>query len=73
MCYNILIYLSLIMICLQSYENFKSLIDPSVNIVFVTLLFVLNISKLSIKNVMYWEHFIKKKRCKRCKVSHRVI
>ena len=54
------------MICLQSYENFKSLIDPfwSVSILFVTLLFVLNISKLCPANVTstYWKHFIKKKR-----------
>ena len=54
------------MICLQSYENFKSLIDPlrSVSILFVTLLFVLNISKLCLANVTstYWKHFIKKKR-----------
>ena len=56
------------MICLQSYENFKSLIDPlrCVSILFVTLLFVLNISKLCPANVTkfstYWKHFIKKKR-----------
>ena len=63
MCYNILIYLSLIMICLQSYENFKSLIDHlwSVSILFVTLLFVLNISKLFLADVTYWKHFIYKK------------
>ena len=63
MCYNILIYLSLIMICLQSYENFKSLIDHlwSVSILFVTLLFVLKISKLFLADVTYWKHFIYKK------------
>ena len=63
MCYNILIYLSLIMICLQSYENFKSLIDHlwSVSILFVTLLFVLNISKLFLADVTCWKHFIYKK------------
>ena len=66
------------MICLQSYENFKSLIDPflSVSILFVTLLFVLNISKLCLANVTstYWKHFIKKKeRCKLCKAPHRFI
>ena len=65
MCYNILIYLSLIMVCLQSYENFKSLIDHlwsvHVSILFVTLLFVLKISKLFLADVTYWKHFIYKK------------